>query len=111
MLLAALRRSHVATACDHIRLVFIREKLLGIEEYIHAQDRHDHLITLSLIHYQFEVIRPFLDGNGRIGRIINILYLVLKGLIDLPVLYLSAIQTKFPTTVTHKRHTKIHCDI
>ncbi len=44
---------------------------------------------MAVIHYQFESIHPFYDGNGRTGRIINILYLVLKGLLDIPVLYLS----------------------
>jgi Fic family protein len=67
----------------------IREKLKNLEEYIHAEDRVDPLIKLALIHYQFEAIHPFTDGNGRTGRIVNILYLVAKGLLDLPVLYLS----------------------
>lgn len=49
----------------------------------------DPLVKMSIIHYQFESIHPFYDGNGRTGRIINILYLVLQGLLDLPVLYLS----------------------
>ena len=49
----------------------------------------DVLVKMAVIHYQFESIHPFYDGNGRTGRIINILFLVLKGLLDIPVLYLS----------------------
>lgn len=49
----------------------------------------DLLIKLAVIHYQFESIHPFYDGNGRTGRIINVLYLVLKDLLDSPILYLS----------------------
>ena len=49
----------------------------------------DNLIKMAIIHYQFEKIHPFFDGNGRTGRIINVLYLTLKKLLDSPVLYLS----------------------
>ena len=50
----------------------------------------DALIKMAIIHHQFESIHPFYDGNGRTGRIINILYLIKKGLLDLPILYLSS---------------------
>lgn len=49
----------------------------------------DPLVKMAIIHHQFESIHPFYDGNGRTGRIINVLYLVLTGLLDLPILYLS----------------------
>jgi Fic family protein len=49
----------------------------------------DPLIKMAIIHHQFESIHPFYDGNGRTGRIINVLYLVMKNLLDLPILYLS----------------------
>jgi Fic family protein len=68
----------------------IRTKLKNLEEFIHNKhDGLDPLVKLALIHYQFEAIHPFGDGNGRTGRIINILYLVYAGLLDLPILYLS----------------------
>ena len=53
------------------------------------------MIKLAVIHHQFESIHPFYDGNGRTGRIINILYLVLNGLLDLPILYLSGYIVKY----------------
>ena len=49
---------------------------------------------MAVLHFQFESIHPFYDGNGRTGRILNILYLVLKGLLDIPVLYLSRFITQ-----------------
>jgi Fic family protein len=49
----------------------------------------DPLVKMALIHHQFESIHPFYDGNGRTGRILNMLYLVAQGLLDLPILYLS----------------------
>lgn len=68
----------------------IREKLKNLEDFIHnGKKGMDPLIKMAIIHYQFEAIHPFHDGNGRTGRIINILYLVYKELIPIPVLYLS----------------------
>jgi Fic family protein len=67
----------------------IREKLKNLEDFIHAKDGIDPLIKMAVIHYQFEAIHPFFDGNGRTGRIILLLYLQLTGLLDLPALYLS----------------------
>jgi Fic family protein len=67
----------------------IRDKLKNLEDYIHAKDKIDPLIKLAIIHYQFEAIHPFFDGNGRAGRILNILFLTYKDLLAIPVLYLS----------------------
>lgn len=67
----------------------IKDKLFNLEKFINDDTGYDPLIKLALIHYQFEAIHPFFDGNGRTGRILNILYLVKEGLLDLPVLYLS----------------------
>ncbi|OGO94870.1 MAG: addiction module protein [Coxiella sp. RIFCSPHIGHO2_12_FULL_42_15] len=67
----------------------IRDKLSNLEKFIHADDHIDSLIKLAIMHYQFEAIHPFTDGNGRTGRIINILFLVEKGLLDNPILFLS----------------------
>jgi Fic family protein len=69
----------------------ILELMTNLERFINddgVQDL-DPLVKLAIIHHQFESIHPFYDGNGRTGRIINILYLVQKGLLNLPVLYLS----------------------
>ncbi len=64
--------------------------LKNLEDFINnREDGIDPLIKVCLIHYQFESIHPFYDGNGRTGRILNILYLVLNNLIDSPILYLS----------------------
>ena len=69
----------------------INRLMANLEKYINEDlDELDPLIRLAMIHYQFETIHPFYDGNGRTGRIINVLYLTHKKLLDLPILYLSA---------------------
>lgn len=67
----------------------IRDKLANLEQFIHAEDGIDPLIKMAVMHYQFEAIHPFPDGNGRTGRILNLLYLVDQNLLDIPVLFLS----------------------
>lgn len=67
----------------------LRDKLANWERFIHDAADIDPLIRMAVMHYQFEAIHPFTDGNGRTGRILNILYLVEKGILDIPVLYLS----------------------
>ena len=68
----------------------LRDKLSNWERYIHDTTDVDPLITLAVMHYQFEAIHPFTDGNGRTGRVLNLLYLVATGLLEIPVLYLSS---------------------
>jgi Fic family protein len=68
-----------------IRLMSNLEKFINIDK----DDDISPLIKLAVQHYQFESIHPFYDGNGRTGRIVNVLYLILKGLLDNPILYLS----------------------
>ena len=67
----------------------IRDLLQNLSEYIYAEDDIDALIKMAVLHYQFEAIHPFSDGNGRTGRVLNILYLIHAGVLDIPVLYLS----------------------
>ncbi len=67
----------------------IRNLLRNLEDFINNDSVYDPLIEMALIHFQFESIHPFYDGNGRTGRILNILYLVLKNKIQEPILYLS----------------------
>jgi Fic family protein len=67
----------------------LREKLANWERFIHEHTDIDPLIRMAVAHYQFEAIHPFTDGNGRTGRILNLLMLVEQGLLELPVLYLS----------------------
>ncbi|EQC00736.1 protein adenylyltransferase Fic [Photorhabdus temperata] len=69
--------------------VHIRDLLSNWEQFLHAEDCIDPLIKMAIAHYQFEAIHPFTDGNGRTGRIINILYLIEQQLLTLPILYLS----------------------
>ncbi|AWK44366.1 MULTISPECIES: protein adenylyltransferase Fic [Photorhabdus] len=67
----------------------IRDLLSNWEQFLHAEDGIDPLIKMAIAHYQFEAIHPFTDGNGRTGRIINILYLIKQQLLTLPILYLT----------------------
>lgn len=67
----------------------IKNLLSNWSEFIHQDDDVDPLIKMAILHYQFEAIHPFLDGNGRTGRIMNILFLIEKQLLSLPILYLS----------------------
>lgn len=67
----------------------IREKLSNFEKFINEDDSLDPLIKMALMHYQFEAIHPFSDGNGRTGRILLLLYLKMENLLDVPAIYLS----------------------
>jgi Fic family protein len=67
----------------------LRELLADWERFLHETEGVDPLIRMAVAHYQFEAIHPFTDGNGRTGRILNLLFLVEQELLELPVLYLS----------------------
>jgi Fic family protein len=67
----------------------IREKLANLEKFINEDETIDPLIKMAILHYQFEAIHPFSDGNGRTGRILLLLYLKISCLLDTPAIYLS----------------------
>jgi len=67
----------------------LRNMLSNWEKFLHENGEIDPLIKMAILHYQFEAIHPFIDGNGRTGRVLNILYLINEGLLTLPILYLS----------------------
>lgn len=67
----------------------LRSLLANWERFLHEEEGIDPLIRMAVAHYQFEAIHPFTDGNGRTGRILNLLFLVEQDLLELPVLYLS----------------------
>ena len=67
----------------------LRQLLANWERFLHDATDVDPLVRMAVAHYQFEAIHPFTDGNGRTGRILNLLFLVEQELLDLPVLYLS----------------------
>ena len=67
----------------------MRDCMSELERFMNADDDMDPLIKAALLHYQFETIHPFLDGNGRVGRLLITLYLMGQGVISSPVLYLS----------------------
>jgi Fic family protein len=67
----------------------LQKKLQNWADFMHEHTEIDPLVRMAVQHYQFEAIHPFTDGNGRTGRIMNILFLVQQGLLDSPILYLS----------------------
>jgi Fic family protein len=67
----------------------IREKLSNLEKFINEDTSFDPLIKMAIMHYQFEAIHPFADGNGRTGRILLLLFLKMEHLLDIPAIYLS----------------------
>jgi Fic family protein len=67
----------------------LRDLLANWERFLHKQTELDPLVRMAVGHYQFEAIHPFADGNGRTGRVLNILYLIQAELLTLPILYLS----------------------
>ncbi len=67
----------------------LRDLLANWEEFVHRDDDLDPLVRMAVLHYQFEAIHPFIDGNGRTGRILNVLVLIEAKLLDRPTLYLS----------------------
>lgn len=69
--------------------VVIEKLMAALVDFIHADDGLDPILRMAIAHHQFESIHPFYDGNGRTGRILNLLILQREGLLDLPVLYLS----------------------
>lgn len=70
--------------------VHIRDKMNAWERFVNVDEQFDPIIKMALMHYQFEAIHPFSNGNGRTGRILNVLYLMQQGLLTQPVLYHSS---------------------
>jgi Fic family protein len=88
--------------CDKISATYVppppdemTKALDDFEKFLETQQAIPHLVKISLIHYQFESIHPFLDGNGRVGRLLIILYLHQMNLLPKPLLYLSAFFEKY----------------
>lgn len=81
--------THAAIYTPPVGESVIRDKLSNWERFIHESPGIDPLVVMAIAHYQFEAIHPFEDGNGRTGRIVNVLMLMSAGLISEPILYLS----------------------
>ena len=67
----------------------MKKAMEDLEKYLNEETEYDPLIRIALVHYQFETIHPFLDGNGRVGRLLILLYLIEQGLLENPVIYIS----------------------
>ena len=80
----------------------IRDKMSQLEKFVNEPSQLDPLIKMALMHYQFEAIHPFSDGNGRTGRILLLLYLKLEKLLDIPALYFSEYIMKHKTAYYKK---------
>jgi Fic family protein len=82
----------------------IADQMSALEQFINDDDACDldPLIKMAIIHHQFESIHPFPDGNGRVGRILNVLYLTRSGLLDIPILYLSRYITRNKADYYHR---------
>lgn len=78
---------HIYTPPEGQKL--LQQMLENWQDFMHSETELDPLVRMAVQHYQFEAIHPFSDGNGRTGRILNILFLVQQGLLDSPILYLS----------------------
>ena len=82
---------------------------------MHSPDDIDPLIKMPVIHYQFESIHPFYDGNGRTGRILNVLYLIVSGKLEYPILFLSeyinASRQEYYRYLNHGHETTDYTDI
>ena len=83
------RSLRTVTYTPPVGTAVLRDKLGNLEDFLLAADELDPLVRMAVAHYQFEAIHPFTDGNGRTGRILNILFLLHAGLLRIPVLYLS----------------------
>lgn len=86
---ALVNNNHEVIYTPPVHEEVIRDLLGNWENFIHADDDIDPLVKMAVAHYQFEAIHPFSDGNGRTGRILNILFLIQRELLTLPILYLS----------------------
>jgi Fic family protein len=70
-------------------LHLLKKHTINWERFLHNETDLDPLVRMAVGHYQFEAIHPFVDGNGRTGRVLNTLFLIQEDLLNLPILYLS----------------------
>ena len=85
----AIKRLQELPLCNRLIKETHAVLMSGLEKYMNADDRLDTLIQAALVHFQFETIHPFLDGNGRVGRLLITLFLMKKKVLTTPALYIS----------------------